>query len=65
MRDLTWTCHACAEERPDDQIGVVTVHGDLGGVPFDINQRYCRDRVECYRKAHEQALAIREKLSSG
>lgn len=47
MEDLTWTCHVCGEERPDEFISVYTrVRDDM---PFEMqeNIRYCNDRDSC------------------
>ncbi len=47
---LTWTCHICGEERPDDKISVVTkpmiINGQTVG---EQNIRYCNDKVECIK----------------
>lgn len=46
--DLTWTCHICHEERPDDKISVRShdrVHEN--GVQFTENVRFCNDRLAC------------------
>lgn len=71
---LTWTCHACGQERPDDLIGVATAYGTIpsparrlngDGASFAVNQRYCVDRVECFKTAQAQAVAIRDKMEAG
>jgi hypothetical protein len=52
MREDTWTCHICREERPDRFISVVQ-HHRVGkrGVEFTENVRYCNDRPECIHAA--------------
>lgn len=51
LKDITWTCHICGDERPDSKISVhsrTTVHGN---VPITENIRYCNDRLSCYEGA--------------
>jgi hypothetical protein len=48
---LTWTCHVCHEERPDQFISVFSRVGMLGTVPYQENVRYCNDRPACARGA--------------
>ena len=47
---ITWTCHACKEERPDDCISVKSVPL---APPAEgrSNFRYCNDRVGCIHAA--------------
>lgn len=49
---ITWTCHICKEERPDDKISVITkplfINGSAVG---EQNIRYCNDRPECLKRA--------------
>jgi hypothetical protein len=46
--DLTWTCHVCGDERPDEKIHVyVRERVTTLGVRFRENVRYCADRREC------------------
>lgn len=53
---LTWECHICGEERPDDKISVVTkplvINGQVvpGG---EQNIRYCNDRPACIEAAKD------------
>jgi hypothetical protein len=42
--DLTWTCHICGDERPDEMIGVFK-HYHPGGLQENV--RYCLDRAGC------------------
>lgn len=44
---MTWTCHVCGDERPDEKISVYTKAGRIGAVEFSQNIRYCNDRIEC------------------
>jgi hypothetical protein len=57
---LTWTCHVCGQERPDDKIRVYTTdlssewgleHGTLRQ-----NVRYCEDNADCVIKAQTLRL---------
>lgn len=58
-RHLTWTCHVCGDERPDDKISVAsasfTIVGDAKG---QVNRRYCNDRPAC--EAEAQPMVDRE-----
>jgi hypothetical protein len=56
LSGLTWTCHVCGRERPDDRISVhhVTIdNGKNDGIPITANVRYCNDRQSCYVGAEE------------
>ena len=48
MQGLTWTCHVCGENRPDNKIAVfkkpLVIKGNVVGSQ---NIRYCIDRPEC------------------
>jgi hypothetical protein len=45
---LTWTCHVCGDERPDEQISVHKTQVELrGAVTVTQNVRYCNDRPAC------------------
>ena len=53
FKDLTWTCHICKEERPDDKISVrtsplLTADGKEIGSQ---NIRYCNDKIDCIEKS--------------
>jgi hypothetical protein len=48
---MTWTCHVCGRERPDERISVHTTQVDLNGIAVTQNVRYCNDRPECIEKA--------------
>jgi hypothetical protein len=55
LSKLTWTCHFCKDERPDDKISVA--HRPVMGMEdyfprAQWNLRYCNDRPECIEKAH-------------
>lgn len=47
--DLTWTCHVCGDERPDEKISVHKVEGMTAarGAEVEANVRYCNDRPGC------------------
>ena len=47
MNNLTWTCHICKEERPDDKISVFKRDLNLRGIIITENVRYCNDRPAC------------------
>ncbi len=59
LERLTWKCHVCGEERPDDKISVLSkpliINGQvvLGG---EQNIRYCNDRPACIEGAKEHCL---------
>ena len=54
MEHLTWTCHVCGDERPDDKISVFTKPLVFpGGVVAKQNIRYCNDRQGCIDGAPE------------
>jgi len=59
---LTWKCHICGEERPDDKIWVVTkpliINGEVVG---EQNIRYCNDRRRCVLGAKEFSFFKEEK----
>lgn len=45
--DMTWTCHICGDERPDEFISVRQHETTVGGLSVQQNVRYCNDRVAC------------------
>lgn len=47
--NLTWTCHVCGAERPDDKISVASATFPVAGGRAEgtVNRRYCNDRTEC------------------
>lgn len=52
MKDLTWTCHICKEERPDHLISVYTKPLKVAGmVCGEMNVRYCNDKESCIAAA--------------
>jgi len=46
---MTWTCHVCGRERPDDKISVwsSSTADPLTGIKMTQNVRYCNDNQEC------------------
>jgi len=49
---ITWLCHICGKERPDDKISVFSSVIELGGgVEMTQNVRYCNDNLECVEAA--------------
>lgn len=73
--ELTWTCHVCKAERPDERISVLKHERevDLTGtgfrpMRFTENVRYCNDRPECVAGAkayHHVQLMEGERLKEG
>ena len=52
---ITWTCHICKEERPDDKISVITKPLTISGRHCgEQNIRYCNDRPECLKGAQSK-----------
>ena len=47
MEAMTWRCHVCGAERPDDIIAVYHEVGRFGQAEVRYNVRHCRDRAEC------------------
>lgn len=54
--DLTWTCHVCEDERPDENIAVYSRKVTRNGVTFQENIRYCSDRPECAKGARTKTF---------
>lgn len=51
---LTWTCHVCGEERPDDLISVhKTTTVTERGIRIQQNVRYCNDSPSCAEGAKD------------
>ena len=56
--DVTWSCHVCGTERPDNLIGVYSTEQEIGSeVKLRTNVRYCLDRPACRQGA--PAIATR------
>lgn len=52
MPDLiTWPCHICKQERPDDKISVWTTEHEKNGIVWRENVRYCNDNFPCLEGA--------------
>lgn len=52
FENLTWTCHICGKERPDDKISVYSRIITLErNVPLQENVRYCNDNPDCIEGA--------------
>lgn len=50
--NMTWKCHICGDERPDDKISVYThTNRSSNGIEFMENIRYCNDREKCIEGA--------------
>ena len=48
MEKLTWKCHICNDERPDERISVLTKPLIINGAACgEQNIRYCNDRPGC------------------
>ena len=54
---LTWTCHICSEERPDEKISVykkdISEDHNLPEGTMQQNVRYCNDKLECGQAAKD------------
>lgn len=52
LEHLTWKCHICGKERPDEFISVyhrpIYLNGQQVGMQ---NIRYCNDNPDCFDKA--------------
>ena len=52
--NVTWRCHVCNEERPDDKIDVMKTPLVIDGQRIgDQNVRYCNDRADCFRGSRD------------
>jgi len=51
--DLTWPCHVCKEERPDEKISVLQKSKIVFGTRVTQNVRFCNDKNECIEGARE------------
>jgi hypothetical protein len=54
LRGLTWKCHICGEERPDDKISVYSTTQEIPGThggTMTFNVRYCNDKPSCAEAA--------------
>lgn len=48
LKDLSWRCNVCGDERPDDKISVFAKKTVLdNGIECQLNIRYCNDRQAC------------------
>jgi hypothetical protein len=57
MQHITWTCHVCGAERPDDRISTAQhLHVNGAGVEMKVNVRYCNDNEECFKEAQVSDL---------
>jgi hypothetical protein len=61
VENLTWRCHICGAERPDDKIGVRQHLTTIRGIEVTQNVRYCTDRPDCIIGA-ESFRFVRETL---
>ena len=53
ITNLTWRCHVCGEERPDDKISVFKKKIKIGNAEGQQNVRYCNDRPGCTKGAEK------------
>lgn len=44
---LTWTCHICGKERPDNKISVLSKVVKKNGIQYIENIRFCADKAQC------------------
>ena len=64
---LTWTCHVCGDERPDDKISVASATFPIGrGIDASgtVNRRYCNDRPACAAKARVDAAETAARIGA-
>ena len=55
MKELTWKCHICGEERPDAQISVFSKPIVINGMSCgEQNIRYCNDKAKCFEGAQDK-----------
>lgn len=68
MNEITWTCHVCGRERPDDRIAVyrTDLSREFGLEPGTIGQnvRYCEDNADCILGAPGVRLVKRKNADS-
>ena len=48
---LTWICHVCGKERPDEKISVFSSIGYSHGISIKQNVRHCNDSRVCIESA--------------
>ena len=56
LRHLTWKCHICGDERPDEKIPVLSKPLIINGqvvLGSQQNIRYCNDRSTCIEGAKD------------
>ena len=54
---MTWTCHICKEERPDECISVVSKPLIIKGKNMgQQNIRYCNDNPECIESSKSKVF---------
>ena len=57
LEQLTWKCHICQRERPDDKISVVSKPLKINGKTVgQQNIRYCNDNENCIQKAQDYSF---------
>ena len=44
---MTWKCHVCGRERPDERISVYSEERTIGPATAKVNVRYCNDNPDC------------------
>jgi hypothetical protein len=59
---ITWRCHVCGRDRPDELVRVYTEPIKLGPADGRVNVRYCADRAECVAGAPAVAARWREAM---
>jgi len=50
LSSLTWTCHICGDDRPDNKISVAQHKINYG----QRNVRYCNDNADCEAQAKDR-----------
>jgi len=51
FKNLSWVCHICEKERPDNKISVLSKPMNIPGIVAEQNIRYCNDKSECIEGA--------------
>lgn len=64
FENVTWRCHICGDERPDDKISVfqhdISEEHNLPAGTVQENVRYCNDRDSCRNAAPSHRLTARK-----
>jgi hypothetical protein len=65
LDNLTWECHICKEERPDDKVSVITKPLMMNGLRVgDQNIRYCNDNESCIERSKTFSFIKEDKVKN-